>query len=255
VVLPKVGHGFSVTKNWMPQFTEAYKRIISLHEEKKANLNAKATELGVVKPKDLEHLPLKIIPSAKSSKTMVFMISGDGGWTGFDQQLAEHLAAQGYPVVGLDALQYFWSAKTPEGVIKDITPVLNHYLGEWHCEQFVLMGYSFGANVVPFLVNRFSPEIRSKVKIIALMSPDEKADFEIHISDMINIFGERGDYNVKSEMLKMKEKALLIFGSDEASKFDDLPKKQFKQITISGGHHYGDNFDALANGIVGAAKE
>jgi len=253
--LPKVGHGFAVTKNWMPQFIAAYQRIINLHEEKKANLKAKADESGTAKPKDLEHLPIKIIPSSKPSKTMLFMISGDGGWTGFDQQLSEHLAIQGCPVIGLDALQYFWSAKTPEEVIKDITPVLNHYLSEWHCEQFVLLGYSFGANVVPFLVNRFSPEVRNKIKLVAMMSPDVKADFEIHISDMINIFGERGDYNVKSEMIKMKERTLLIFGSDETRKFDDLPKNQFKEITISGGHHYGDNFDALSNGIISAAKE
>ena len=255
VILPKVGHGFAVTKNWMPQFTAAYQRIISLHEEKKADLKAKADALGAAKPKDLEHLPIKIIPSSKPSKTMLFMISGDGGWTGFDQQFSEHLAAQGYPVVGLDALQYFWAAKTPEEVIKDITPVLNHYLSEWHCEQFILLGYSFGANVVPFLVNRFSPEIKNKIRLVTMMSPDEKADFEIHISDMINVFGERGNYNVKSEMLKTKEKTLLIFGTDESRKFDDLPKNQFKEITISGGHHYGDNFDALTNGIISAAKE
>jgi type IV secretory pathway VirJ component len=53
----------------------------------------------------------------------------------------------------------------------------------------------------------------------------------------------------------MKERTLLIFGSDETRKFDDLPKNQFKEITISGGHHYGDNFDALSNGIISAAKE
>lgn len=256
ILLPKVGHGFAVEKNWMPQFIGAYKHILTLDEEKRAKLKTKETESGAVKPKEAANLPVKLIPTTKPAKALIFMISGDGGWTGFDQQLAEHLAEQAYPVVGLDALQYFWSEKTPAGVIKDITPVINHYMKEWKCDEVILLGYSFGANVIPFLVNDFSPEIKGKIKLVAMMSPDEKADFEIHISDMINIFGDRGDYNVKAEMLKMKEKTLLIFGSDEVpTKFDDLPKKQFKQVTISGGHHYGNNFDALANGIVNATKE
>ena len=29
VLLPKVGHGYSVEKNWVPQFEEAYRRIVA----------------------------------------------------------------------------------------------------------------------------------------------------------------------------------------------------------------------------------
>ena len=112
------------------------------------------------------------------------------------------------------------------------------------------MGYSFGADFMPFLENRLSPEIKSKVKMIAMLSPDEWADFEIHISDMLSILDSEDTNNVKTELLKTNCKTLLIFGSEEVpNKFEDLPKAHFKHLVIPGGHHYGNNFEAITTGI------
>ena len=252
VLLPKVGHGYSVQKNWMPQFIESFKNLLSYDDEKKAKFKPSATQnTTIVKPKNLDDLPLKVIPAANPAKSsLIFMISGDGGWTGFDQELAVHLSKQSFGVVGLDALQYFWSEKKPDEVAKTIAPILEYYLAEWNCKDIILMGYSFGADFMPFLENRLSPEIKSKVKMIAMLSPDEWADFEIHISDMLSILDSEDTNNVKTELLKTNCKTLLIFGSEEVpNKFEDLPKAHFKYRVIPGGHHYGNNFEAITTGI------
>ena len=252
VLLPKVGHGYSVQKNWMPQFIESFKNLLSYDDEKKAKFKPSSTQnTTIVKPKNLDDLPLKVIPAANPAKSsLVFMISGDGGWTGFDQELAVHLSKQSFGVVGLDALQYFWSEKKPDEVAKTIAPILEYYLAEWNCKDIILMGYSFGADFMPFLENRLSPEIKSKVKMIAMLSPDEWADFEIHISDMLSILDSEDTNSVKTELLKTNCKTLLIFGSEEVpNKFEDLPKTHFKHLVIPGGHHYGNNFEAITTGI------
>ena len=49
-----------------------------------------------------------------SSDTLVVFVSGDGGWAKIDKEISAVLAATGMPVVGLNALQYFWTKKTPE---------------------------------------------------------------------------------------------------------------------------------------------
>ncbi|HEY4787766.1 MAG TPA: AcvB/VirJ family lysyl-phosphatidylglycerol hydrolase [Bacteroidales bacterium] len=251
VLLPKVGHEYSVQKNWMPQFMDSFKNLLSYDEEKKINLKPAATKKDISRPQGLDELPLKVIPAKNPGTTsLIFMISGDGGWTGFDQELARHLSEQSYSVVGLDALQYFWAEKTPEEVAKDVVPVINYYLSEWECKELILAGYSFGADIMPFLANRLSPDLKNKIKLVAMLSPDEWADFEIHISDMLSLSSSEDDHNVLLELKKWKGKTLVVFGTEETpNKFESLPKSQFKQLVIPGGHHYGNNFDALVNGI------
>jgi type IV secretory pathway VirJ component len=72
VILPKVGHGFSVPKNWLPQFKEAFSRLLG---KKEANLQP-PTSID-----ELKDLPLVEIPSSVSTgDIMAVHISGDGGW-------------------------------------------------------------------------------------------------------------------------------------------------------------------------------
>ena len=53
-------------------------------------------------------MPLTLIPAAiNENLPLAFFISGDGGWTSFDQTVCEKLAEKGIPVVGLDAQKIF----------------------------------------------------------------------------------------------------------------------------------------------------
>ncbi len=82
------------------------------------------------------------------------MISGDGGWAGLDRSIAKSFAARGIPVVGIDSLRYFWSEKTPDGTARDLAAIIQQYQQRWHRNAVYLLGYSFGADVLPFIVNR-----------------------------------------------------------------------------------------------------
>ena len=60
-------------------------------------------------------LPLIDVPATRgSSDTLVVFVSGDGGWAKIDKAVSGVLANEGMPVVGLNALQYFWTKRTPE---------------------------------------------------------------------------------------------------------------------------------------------
>ncbi len=255
ITLPKVGHGFSVTANWLPQFKAAYNEILAepSFAEQKTIQNGLQNEQKVA-AKKLGFLPLTLIPAArKSDKPLVFFISGDGGWTSFDQSLAESLAKDGLPVVGLDAQKYFWKEKSPEQTAADISRSVDYYMQGWDRSEFVIVGFSFGASVVPFVVNRFATETRKHLKGIILLSPDEYADFEIHIADMLSLGRANGPYHVLAELNKIKElKPVCIFGSQEESElFVKLKSQNIKALAIPGGHHYNNNFSALSAAVVG----
>ena len=236
--LEKVGHGFAVAANWLPDFSAAYARIVGGDAQP-------AKALG-------EPLPLTIVSSAKKSTLpFVFMISGDGGWTSFDQSLAEALAAKGMYVVGLDAQKYFWKAKTPALAAEEVSQVISKYQKQFDNSQFVLAGYSFGASIVPFLANRLPLELKKNLKGVVSLSPDDYADFEIHITDMLNLGTSKGKYDVIAEMKKVTVvKTVSIFGKNED---DDLKqtfmKSGIKTLVIPGNHHFTKDFAGIANSI------
>ncbi|WAC14672.1 AcvB/VirJ family lysyl-phosphatidylglycerol hydrolase [Dyadobacter pollutisoli] len=250
VGLNKVGHGFSVNANWLPQFKAAYSKILSAPSFNPVKgAQQKSTKADLAKT----NLPLTLLPSpAKNDLPLVFFISGDGGWTSFDQSVSESMVKEGMPVVGLDVQKYFWNKKTPERTAADVSRALAIYMQKWHKTTFVLAGYSFGASVIPFVANRLPADLKLRMDGLCCFSPDEWADFEIHILDMLHLSGDQGDYDVVAEMNKVKTvRPVCIFGGDEDSAArKKLQKDGIKVVTLPGGHHYNNNYTVLAKDLL-----
>ena len=116
---------------------------------------------------------------------MAVLLTGDGGWAVTDQGLSEALAKGGIPVVGWNSLRYFLTRKEPDRAARDLERVLRVYLPLWHKEKVILIGYSFGADVMPFLANRLPPDLAAKVSLIVLMGPSGAADFRFHPTEWL----------------------------------------------------------------------
>lgn len=253
ISLTKVGHGFSVTKNWLPQFIDAYKEILNTpgYAKQKSEQNTLLKEQHLA-PLPFE-MPLTLIPTKSKDETLpiAFLISGDGGWTSFDQSVGEALAEKGIAVVGLDAQKYFWNAKTPIETADMISKAVEHYLQQWNRKTFVLAGYSFGASVVPFVAGNLPETSKGKLKGVYSLSPDVKADFEIHIADMLSLGSSNDNYDVLAEIKKIKIfNPVCFFGSEE----DAVTRKRFsdsgiKTIELPGSHHYNNDFNKIAESI------
>ena len=254
IELPLVGHGFAVLSNWIPQFKEAYQEVLSAP----SFAEQKTAENTLLQSQNLEplpdDLPVILLPTAvkDDSKPMVFLISGDGGWTNFDHSIAESLTEKGMPVVGLDAQKYFWNVKTPGETALQVEKAVQHYLKQWNKKNFILVGYSFGANVVPFIANRLSRNLKDLLTGIYCLSPNEKADFEIHLSDMLGIGGKDESYKVLNEIKEVKQfRTVCIFGGEEDRRLRGRFEEAGAQvITVPGNHHYNNNPAAAATAIL-----
>lgn len=252
ITLPKVGHGFSVAKNWLPQFISAYQKIVQ-EQDYAEKINEQNKILQAQKPLPLNrNLPLTLHPvTIQENMPLAFFISGDGGWTNFDESISEKLAEKGMPVIGLDAQKYFWNEKQPKETADDITNAVKHYMQQWNKTYFVLIGYSFGASVAPFIANQFSNPFKDSLKGIYCFSPDETGDFEIHISDMLDI-NYKEKYNVLSELKKISFlNPVCIFGNEE----DTELRKHFSMTGIKvqilpGSHHYDNDYNSIVNIII-----
>ena len=131
---------------------------------------------------NIDGLPLVEMPAKVHTRRMAVFISGDGGWRDVDKRVSEKLQQLGVSVVGWDSLRYFWRRKTPDQAAADLSAVLSTYTQKWNCDQVALIGFSFGADVMPFLYDRLDEEWRKRVAQISLMSPFAAADWEIEVS-------------------------------------------------------------------------
>jgi type IV secretory pathway VirJ component len=241
--LPKVGHGFSVTRNWDAQFVEAYRAVAVAAPMARSAPSTSESDLG---------LPLEEVPAVKGDgDALAVMLTGDGGWAEIDKTIAAGLAERGVPVVGWNSLRYYWTARTPDVAAADLARILDRFQTEWKKEHVLLVGYSFGADVLPFLVNRLPASVRSHVERVVLLGLSEEASFEFHLSSWLS---NRGDtrYPTRAEVERLPVPTTCIYGSDEE---DSVCKKitaaHVKAVALPGGHHFGGHYDRVVDAVIG----
>jgi type IV secretory pathway VirJ component len=181
--------------------------------------------------------------SNTGNTTVALLFSGDGGWFGFEQSIADKLALAGISTIGIDARKYFWYRKTPEETTNDMASLLSYYATVLGKSKFMLIGYSLGAELVPFVANRLPLAIKSNLVSVVMLSPEATTDFEIHISNMLGLGNKQNTYNVIEEITRMKNiLAICIFGENEKSTVPGLLKDTPVKIAlIPGDHHFKGN--------------
>jgi len=196
-------------------------------------------------PSQLADLPVVELPPAAAGPRFAVLLSGDGGWAAIDKGIAAALQKQGVPVAGFDSLRYFWSARTPEGLAADLDRVIRYYADRWKRSEVILIGYSQGADVLPFALNRLPARTRSRVKLTALLGLGQQASFEFHLSNWI---GPSGDKPIAPEARKLlAADTLCVYGQDEKDSLcPQLAPVHVRPLPLAGGHHFGGDYDVLA---------
>jgi type IV secretory pathway VirJ component len=173
---------------------------------------------------------------------LVVFFTGDAGRSAFDRKLTDSLCARNMPLMCINSYKYFRKRKTPQQTLDSILPYIGLNLKKYNCRKFIFAGYSFGAEVVPFIYNLMSDEWKNKVEFIVLLSPSDNSDFEIHFLDQVGLTFRRWPYDVLSEIMKIDNKKIMVFWGEDEKKFE---KKQFTKHNITvhrleGGHRHTD---------------
>jgi len=242
VKLPLVGHGFSVERNWMPQFRAAYGRL------------AARPPPPVAAASEVSDLPLEEVHAGGAGEQFALLLTGDGGWAGLDQELAARLAANGVSTVALNSLKYFWTQRTPDRTAQDVARVMRHYLAAWHAQRVLLIGYSFGADVLPFVMNRLPSELRARVASVSLLGIDAHASFEVHVADWVG--GDEGGPPTRPELAELNAVPVLcIYGEGETDSIcPQMPHGMITPEQIGKGHHFSGEYALLADRILGFTR-
>ncbi len=196
-------------------------------------------------------LPLVEVPATKdASDTLVVFVSGDGGWASIDKAISKILADRGMAVVGLNALQYFWTKRTPDSAARDLQWIVENYLVNWKKERVMFIGYSRGADVLPAMISRLPAELQAKTRLVALLGPSLKVQFEFHVSDWMR--SSSTGYAVKPEVDKLTpHRILCLSGEDDKDSLCRLLSgPHISVIILKGAHHFDGGYDKLARIIL-----
>lgn len=201
-------------------------------------------------------LPLTILEAKPKLDTMAIIFSGDGGWRDIDSEVGAVLQADGVPVVGVDALRYFWSKKTPDQTAADLSRIIRTYRKQWNVKNVMLVGYSFGADILPSTFNRLPEADRSKVSLISLLGLSHSAEFEISVTGWLGGqgSGDGGDPTVDLKQIDSARVQCIYGTEDDEEACKDLAASGVEVLGIEGGHHFDEDYEKLAQYILTALK-
>lgn len=209
-----------------------------------------AFEIGGAPSGPLSGIPLVELPAKGNIKGVAVFISGDGGWRDIDKQIAEFLSERGIAIVGINSLRYFWRRKEPAQIATDVSRVVAHYSKLWQTRNVSLVGYSLGANVIPFAWEKLDKTTQNAVQVMVLLGLEPSTEFEITVQGWLGMTSSK-EQEVRPHLSGVPAaKVMCIYGSKEkednetACVFPELAHAQLVQRP--GGHHFDGDYKTVA---------
>ena len=204
-------------------------------------------------------------PPAGKSDVMAIIYSGDGGWADLDRRLGIAFIDRGIPVLGVNTFKYYWRERTPEESARQLDALMTKYVAQWGKRRVWLVGFSFGADVLPTIVSRLGPANRARVTQLVLLSASKNLNFEIelegymssqgwwkeHIKTFLQRVNPVRHYDARPPLLALQGKPPVVcyYGLDERDDSVCAEPDMPKWITVHakpGGHHFDGGYQPLA---------
>ena len=193
--------------------------------------------------------------SEPASDTLTLFYSGDGGWRDLDRDIAERMAAKGFPVVGVDVLRYFWQHKSMEQGAADLEQLMQSYRDKWGIRRFVLAGYSFGADLLPAFYAQLHPSDQNSIDALLLLALARSGSLEIEVTGWLGQAGT--EFATGPALAKVPaKKVLCVYGLEEVEESGCTQSGIVgEQLALPGGHHFDENYAALAERLMEAIRQ
>ncbi len=190
----------------------------------------------------LRDLPLTWVePAGTPPGVVAIVLTGDGGWASFIHGVADALAARGIGVVALNSRAYLSSRRSPDSVAVAVDRMTRAALDRWQAARFVVVGYSRGADLAPFAVNRLPADLRARLLGVFMYGLATYAGFQFHWSDLVSDTRRPEDLAIMPELERLRGTPVTcVYGTEEKeSGCRDASDSLVTKVAHQGGHSFG----------------
>ena len=247
MTLPK----YSSLRSWRAVTSQALAALLAIAGSAIASSARAQAEAG--DSAAIAKLPLRELPVTVPGHELVFLITGDGGYASGDRAIAETFVAKNIPVVVLNSRSYLSPKKTPDQAAEDAARIMAHYMAVWQRDSVVLVGYSRGADMAPFIVTRLPDAIRGHLSLVAMIGLADHASFEFHWTDIVKDVRRSSDLPVQPEVMKIQGvRMLCLYGAREKGSLCPAFPPSVLTADLHGGKHSlnGDDGTEIATRIL-----
>jgi type IV secretory pathway VirJ component len=228
-----------VTRPDPPQFTQS--------------VSAELAATGVMAVPSIGRLP----------RGHLIYLTGDGGWNTFDKYLVYDLAQRGLSGFVLPTDQYFAKARTPEEAAGFLGRLIESLPASTVANpsdpssegDVILVGWSFGADVLPAMVNRLPPQLRQRIRSVSLLGLSAAVPFQVALAEQAG-HTSSADRLVLPEIenLRVPHLMCLMGQTEKRSACPSISPGKAHLVTVPGSHGFNGDDKLVAAAIVSTAN-
>lgn len=189
---------------------------------------------------------IPVIESRSDGKNdyYVILFTGNGGWRNLVRTVTWYLNSKNVSVLAINTKKYLWSERKPAQIACDLQTLIDRYNIKWGQDKVVLMGYSMGAEVLPFAVNCMNYKYSNIYKDIILIGPWQKATFKVKLVDYVFDINQGTD--IYTELMKIKNKNVYVICDDKPTSICHKGLEgEVDHVQLGGGHHFAGDYKTL----------
>ena len=165
------------------------------------------------------------------------------------QSITHYLNFKNVSVLAINTKKYLLMEKKPAQIGCDLESIIDRYSYKWGQKKVVFMGYSMGAEVLPFAVNCMKDKYINQISDLILIGPWQKVTFKVKLRDYYLEVNKGSD--LYTELLQMKTKKTYVICDDNEF---SICRKDLEGVIdhdlLGGGHHFGGDYVSL-NKLIG----
>jgi type IV secretory pathway VirJ component len=203
------------------------------------------------------YVPARATPAPASRGVAAVLFSGDMGFhIGMAGAVAAKLAAAGIPVVGVNTLTFFRTQRSPAETARLVGTAMARALRITHRPRILLIGQSYGADMLPTGFAGVAAPLRARVALLALVVPGESVTLQATPAELLPVSAPSSDALPAAAHLGSTS-TLCVFGAEqEDSLCARLRLPNLTRTALPGGHYLHRDAGAVAGALLaGLARQ
>jgi type IV secretory pathway VirJ component len=198
-------------------------------------------------------VPAQAAPRPAERDVVAVLLSGDLGLhIRMAGATAGHLADAGIPTVGINSLTYFARQRSPADATRLIEAAMIRAMRTTGRHRIVLIGQSFGADMLHVGLAALPPPLRAHVALVALVVPSNDVVMQASPGEIMPTSAQAADALLTAGRLGWT-RTVCVYGIEETDSLcPRLKVPNLTRVGLPGGHGLHHDTDALAGVLLTA---